>query len=145
MKSNLIISIIIYILTISFMCKADSTFVLNTIEIRQNDGMKRYYYENNQLKSQNDFYRIFVQSSNPNVMKNYLKYKKLNESVFLFSFGMTLLTVYLILPSKPEIDKKDLWYLPVGSACCISVGIPLSIVRHKYFKETIKEFNTRKP
>jgi hypothetical protein len=122
---------------------ADSTFVLDKIELKQDQNMGHdYYYKEKKLKYLSDYYGVLVQSPNPNVMDNYLKWKKFNESDLLFVAGGTFLLVYIgafLVPEKIYIN--DLWYLPVAGACLIKVGIPTTFLKYKYKGKAIIEFN----
>jgi hypothetical protein len=148
MKSYLNLTFVLFILLFGKPAfSSDSTFVMDTIETRQNEfnAMKNYYFENNKLVTQENYYSVFVRSPNHNVMENYLKYKKLNGSEYLITFSGVLSLTYILLYLQPQkINMADLWYLPLASGCFISVGIPMSIIRHNYKIKAITEFNKRK-
>jgi hypothetical protein len=147
MKSNLLPSLALFVAFIANLgYSADSTFVLDTIEIRQNQNIgNRYYFKEKKLFFQSDFEGVFIQSSNLNVMKDYLKWKKYYGSEFFFAAGATFLVVYglssFVLTKE---NMNDLWYLPVSGVCLITIGIPTTILRHNYFRKTLNEFNKRK-
>jgi len=147
LKSTLLPALALFVaLMLNVGHAADTTFVLDTIEIRSNHYVgNRYYFKNERLFFQSDFDGVFIQSSNPNVTRDYLKWKKLYGSELFFPAGATFLLAYGVsyfVLSKENV--KDLWYLPVFGACLITVGIPTTILRHNYFRKTLKEFNRRK-
>jgi hypothetical protein len=126
---------------------ADSMAVQNKIEKKSGlFGIGDYYYGSMKLNSNQDYYNIFKQSSNPNVLMNYRKFTGLQNTNLILSFCIfAVMSLYTFSP--PVSTQRNIhydWTLPTISVLIVSAEIPISFLKHKYFENAIKQYNESK-